>query len=66
VDLPKIFRIDLFESTLVGQVVHINVCHHDLIKIHVSFFEIVEEIPHGLPKLMLCRRINPGMSGGWN
>jgi hypothetical protein len=52
-DLGEVLGINLFISTLIPQIIMVNICGHTLIKIHVSFFKVVEKIAHRLAKLML-------------
>src|SRR5438552_6003448 len=52
-DWSEILTINFVKCWRIGQVVQIHVCCHHLTKVHPRFFEVVEEIAHSLPKLML-------------
>src|SRR5947209_7802953 len=55
----KILGVDAVKRRLVRQIVEIDIRGDDLVKLHLSFFEVVQQVPHGLPQLMLrSRRID--------
>src|SRR4030095_16321621 len=52
----KVLGVNLVKRLQIFQVVEINVRGDDLIEMHIGLLQVIEEIAHRLPKLMLGRR----------
>ena len=51
-DATEILDIHFVKRRQVRQIVQISIRGCNFVEVHVSFFKVVEQIPHGLPQLM--------------
>jgi hypothetical protein len=62
----EVFSVDLVEQWAFGEIVEIDGGVNNVIEAEAGFFQIVEEIAHGLASLIGCRSKVDTAVGTWN